>query len=236
MDHPGPKMGRYQNGFFSQIQISCLAPYVGPARLKSSQNTRANRSEAIDCKPWSQVNSGPDDSWTGATICSHDDDRQLVALSRASRGRPAAPTRGSAISGPRRDGRRLSSVSRCYDFTSRTWRLGAPLPEAKSGLCGVVCDAKLFLIRSNANNMYVYDPKFDTWTLEINVPSEFWYSPVRDVCNHKGRVVVFLQSGTTSVRLAPGHWYLVDLCQDANEIVHDNHNGNRYAAESVLLG
>ena len=31
-------------------------------------------------------------------------------------------------------------------------------------------------------------------------------------------------------------WYLVDLCQDANELVHDTANGNRYAAESVLLG
>ena len=128
------------------------------------------------------------------------------------------------------------STLQIYDFTSRTWRLGAPLPEAKSGLCGVVCDAKLFVIRSNANNMYVYDPEFDKWTVELNVPSEFWYFPVQDACNHKGRVVVFLQSGTTSVRLAPGHWYLVDLCEDANELVHDNHNGNRYVAESVLLG
>ena len=76
----------------------------------------------------------------------------------------------------------------------------------------------------------------DKWTVELNVPSEFWYFPVQDACNHKGRVVVFLQSGTTSVRLAPGHWYLVDLCEDANELVHDNHNGNRYVAESVLLG
>ena len=84
--------------------------------------------------------------------------------------------------------------------------------------------------------MYVYDPQIDAWTVEINVPSEFFYSPVRDVCNHKGRVVVFLQSGTTSVRIAPGYWYLVDLCQDANQLVHDNHNGNSYAAESVLLG
>ena len=84
--------------------------------------------------------------------------------------------------------------------------------------------------------IWVYDPRFDTWTLEINVPSEFWYSPVRDVCTHKGRVVVILQSGTTSVRLAPGYWYLVDLCQDANELVHDTSNANRYAAESVLLG
>ena len=128
------------------------------------------------------------------------------------------------------------STLQIYDFTSRTWRLGAPLPEAKSGLCGVVCDAKLFVIRSNANNMYVYDPEFDKWTVELNVPSEFWYFPVQDACNHKGRVVVFLQSGTTSVRLAPGHWYLVDLCEDANELVHDNHNGNRYVAESALLG
>ena len=72
--------------------------------------------------------------------------------------------------------------------------------------------------------------------MEINVPSEFFYSPVRDVCNHKGRVVVFLQSGTTSVRKAPGYWYLVDLSQDANELLQDNHNGNSYAAESVLLG
>ncbi len=40
----------------------------------------------------------------------------------------------------------------------------------------------------------------------------------------------------TSVRIRPGYWYLVDLCQDANELVHDTANGNRYAAESVLLG
>ena len=114
--------------------------------------------------------------------------------------------------------------------------MGAPLPEAKYEISGVVCDAKLFVIRSNASNMYVYDPQIDAWTVEINVPSEFFYSPVRDVCTHKGRVVVILQSGTTSVRLAPGYWYLVDLCQDANELVHDTSNANRYAAESVLLG
>ena len=88
--------------------------------------------------------------------------------------------------------------------------------------------------------IFSHDPEFDKWTVELNVPSEFWYFPVQDACNHKGRVVVFLQSGTTSVRLAPGHWYLVDLCQDANELVHDtsNHwtNATRYAAESLLLG
>ena len=86
------------------------------------------------------------------------------------------------------------------------WRLGALLPEAKSGLCGVVCDAKLFVIRSNANNIRVYDPQFDKWTLEINV-LEFWYLRCEHVCTYKGRVVVILQSGH-DVRAACS-WLLV---------------------------
>ena len=122
-----------------------------------------------------------------------------------------------------------------YDFTSRTWRLGAPLPEAKYEISGVVCDAKLFVIRSNANNIWVYDPRFDTWTLEINVPSEFFYSPVRGACTHNGRVVVFLQNGAYE-RIAAGVWYTYDLGGDAHQLVHDTSNTNRYAAESVLLG
>ena len=101
-------------------------------------------------------------------------------------------------------------------------RLLAGVPRLDHGATAAACRA--------------FRAEFDKWTVELNVPSEFWYFPVQDACNHKGRVVVFLQSGTTSVRLAPGHWYLVDLCEDANELVHDNHNGNRYVAESALLG
>ena len=99
-----------------------------------------------------------------------------------------------------------------------------------SGLCGVVCDAKLFVIRSNAvHPAYVYDPEFDKWTVELNVPSEFWYFPVQDAGrSHKGRVVVFLQSGTTcSVRLAPGALVLsLTAAKTPTSVVHDNHNGN----------
>ena len=108
MDHLG-EMRRIKTGFQPQFflaKLACLAPYVGPARLKSSQNTRENRLVAINCIG----TGGPDDSWTPATIFSHDDRQLVVALSRASRGRPAAPTRGSAVSGPRRDGRRLSTT------------------------------------------------------------------------------------------------------------------------------
>ena len=124
---------------------------------------------------------------------------------------------------------------RIYDFTTRTWRLGAPLPRTMPNLeCGVVADGKLFAIRNDDRVMFVYEPKTDTWTEEA---FPWWDSHVGRACSHNGRVVVFLKDGTSFERLARDEWQPYDVVGEVGDIAHDaNTYPNTYVAESVLLG
>ena len=124
---------------------------------------------------------------------------------------------------------------RIYDFTTRTWRLGAPLPRTMPNLeCGVVADGKLFAIRNDDRVMFVYEPQTDTWTEEA---FPWWDSHVGRACSHNGRVVVFLKDGTSFERLARDEWQPYDVVGEVGDIAHDaNTYPNTYVAESVLLG
>ena len=123
---------------------------------------------------------------------------------------------------------------RIYDFTTRTWRLGAPLPRTMPNLeCGVVADGKLFAIRNDDQVMFVYEPQTDMWTEE-----EFpWDSHVGRACSHNGRVVVFLKNGTSFERLAIDEWQPYDVIGEASNFARDDPAySDTYVAESVLLG
>jgi hypothetical protein len=67
----------------------------------------------------------------------------------------------------------LLSTLQIYDFTTRTWRLGAPLPRRRCGTCGIVVDAKLYLVASRwstgGGRTFVYDVQSNTWTEQIPV-------------------------------------------------------------------
>ena len=124
---------------------------------------------------------------------------------------------------------------RIYDFTTRTWRLGAPLPRTIPNLeCGVAADGKLFAIGTYDQVMYVYEPQTDTWTVE-DFPA-VWDSHVGRACAHNGRVVVFLKDGRAFERAAAEAWLPYDVVEEVRDIARDTSYPNTYVAESALLG
>ena len=146
--------------------------------------------------------------------------------------------RGSELGGPVDN--QLSTLQ-IFDFTTRTWRLGAPMPAAQQETCGVVVDGKLFVISDNSASMLVYDPPSDTWTTESDIP--YAGSAVGHACAHNGRVIVFLTSGEAFERAAAGTWSAYDLADEARNLVADsvqvgwNTSGDiDFVAQSVLLG
>ena len=61
--------------------------------------------------------------------------------------------RGGELGGPVDN--QLSTLQ-IFDFTTRTWRLGAPMPTAKTESIGVVVDGKLFVIRRDSISSIVF--------------------------------------------------------------------------------
>ena len=149
------------------------------------------------------------------------------------------------VAGGRADDNNTSlSTLQIFDFTTRTWRLGAPMPAAKQESIGVVVDGKLFVITSGMTShdptISVYDPPSDSWSIESNTP--FRHMRVRYACAHNGRVIVFLVSGQVFERAAAGTWSAYDLSDEAREIVggtsqtYVESSAIDYMAQTVLLG
>ena len=80
------------------------------------------------------------------------------------------------IAGGRGVGDQPLSTLQIYDFTTRTWRLGAQLPNAQHGAYGIVVgDGKLYLVSSRLSEvqcMLMYDVQSNTWTEQSLPPQE----------------------------------------------------------------
>ena len=92
-----------------------------------------------------------------------------------------------------------ATAAACHDISARTWRLGAPLPEAQRGACGVVVDGKLYLVStrvSNVRSTLVYDVQSNTWDQQIPPPYEGHDVHVMHAFTHNGRIVAVNSSGS----------------------------------------
>ena len=149
------------------------------------------------------------------------------------------------VAGGRADDNNTSlSTLQIFDFTTRTWRLGAPMPAGKQESIGVVVDGKLFVITSGMARhdptISVYDPASETWSVEANTP--FRHMRVRYACAHNDRVIVFLVSGQVFERAAAGTWSIFDLSDEARDVVGGTSqtfvesSSIDYMAQTVLLG
>jgi hypothetical protein len=109
------------------------------------------------------------------------------------------------------------STLQIYDISARTWRLGASLPQAQRGACGVVVDGKLYLVSTRLSvrrSTLVYDVQSNTWDQQIPPP----YAPAEDLhamyaFTHNGRIVVVYANGTAFHRGTGSDpdWYPFDL-------------------------
>ena len=97
------------------------------------------------------------------------------------------------------DGNGNLSTLQIYDLTTKLWRLGAPLPHALRGACGVVVDGKLYLVStrvSNVRSTLVYDVQSNTWDQQIPPPYEGHDVHVMHAFTHNGRIVAVNSSGS----------------------------------------
>ena len=141
------------------------------------------------------------------------------------------------IAGGRYDGNNLSTLQ-IYDITARTWRLGAPLPNAQHGAYGIVVgDGKLYLVPSRVSTVQstlVYDVQSNTWTEQSLPPQErgAQYGGLMYAFAHKGSIVVMYSSGLVFHRGTgsdQNNWSLFDL-----DVASDAVYGA--LAGSVILG
>ena len=104
------------------------------------------------------------------------------------------------------------STLQIYDFTTRTWRLGARLPRTEIMACGIVVgDGKLYLVSSDAYSMRAYDVQSNTWTDLVRPP---WQDcNVMHAFAHNGSIVVVYANGTAFHRGTGSDpdWYPFDL-------------------------
>ena len=127
------------------------------------------------------------------------------------------------------------STLQIYDFTTRTWRLGPPLPRRRCGACGIVVDGKLYLVSSKLSDIYydgqsstmVYDVQSNTWTTLPDPPLGRFCADTLHAFAHNGRIVAFNQSGSAFQLGTHGDWSRFDL---------DVHYFENAVAGSVLLG
>ena len=122
------------------------------------------------------------------------------------------------------------STLQIYDFTARTWRLGAPLPHTQWGECGVVVgDGKLYLVRipGTTRRMMVYDVQSNTWTEQQGPPYERTAGVVNAFA-HNGCIVALNGAGSAFQRGTGSDWSRFDLA--------DVRAGENAVAGSVLLG
>ena len=153
------------------------------------------------------------------------------------------------IAGGRGVNHEHQSTLQIYDFTTRTWRLGAPLPQGRVqfGGYGVVVDGKLYLVSSKLSNVtiqstLVYDVQSNTWTeLRSQLPAPptgRWDHGSMHAFAHEGRIVAIDSSGDAVYRgtgtdpsadvFWPPNWRQFDL--DMSLDIYDAVGG------SVLLG
>ena len=72
-------------------------------------------------------------------------------------------------------GNEYLSTLQIYDFTTRMWRLGVPLPHSTRCASGVVTDGKLYLVESKYSvfqSMMVLDVQSNTWTEQQGPPNQ----------------------------------------------------------------
>ena len=122
------------------------------------------------------------------------------------------------------------STLQIYDFTARTWRLGAPLPHTEWGECGVVVDdGKLYLVAipGRTRRMMVYDVQSNTWTEQQGPPYERT-AGVFSAFAHNDRIVALNEAGSAFQRGTDSGWSRFDLA--------DVRAGENAIAGSVLLG
>jgi len=118
-----------------------------------------------------------------------------------------------------------------YDFTARTWRLGAPLPHALYGGYGIVVgDGKLYLVSSRLSEvqyMLMYDVQSNTWTEQSLPPLEG--GNLMHAFAHNGRIVA-VNTNCTAYHRGTGSdpdWHPFDL---------DVTSGVDHGAGSAFLG
>ena len=125
-----------------------------------------------------------------------------------------------------------------YDIAARTWRVGAPLPEANTNVFGVVLDGKLFVVSSRrGGNIFVYEPESNSWTEEPGFPTEMGRAV--HAFAHDGRLVVFQENGAAFWRISDGvTWLRYDSAEPPpEELAQAGRNGHgSLAAGSLLLG
>ena len=134
------------------------------------------------------------------------------------------------------------STLQIYDFTTRTWRLGAPLPRRRCGACGIVVDGKLYLVSSKLSDLYydgqsstmVYDVQSNTWTELPDPPLSRFGACTLHAFAHNGRIVAFNQSGSAFQLGTHGGWYRFDL--DVAPAILQSYIGRNGVAGSVILG
>ena len=123
-----------------------------------------------------------------------------------------------------------------YDIAARTWRLGAPLPEAHNNVFGVVLDGKLFVVSTRrGGNIFVYEPESNSWTEEPGFPTEMGQAV--NAFAHDGRLIVFGGTGAAFWRTSDGvTWLRYDSAEPPpQELVAQSHHGC-LASGSLLLG
>ena len=130
------------------------------------------------------------------------------------------------------------STLQIYDFTTRTWRLGPPLPRRRCGACGIVVDGKLYLVSSKLSDIYydgqsstmVYDVQSNTWTELPDPPLGRFCAETLHAFAHNGSIVVVYANGTAFHRGTGSDpdWYPFDLGVTSGP--------DHGVAESVILG
>ena len=105
-------------------------------------------------------------------------------------------------------GGRDPTTLQIYDIGSRTWRLGASIPDSRSphadafAVEGKLCLTYLDPDDALLSDLRVYDPQANTWTKEA-MPSP----KARLVCSHDGRLIVYQENGTVIARANDGSWF-----------------------------
>ena len=125
-----------------------------------------------------------------------------------------------------------------YDIAAKTWRVGAPLPEAHNVVFCVVLDGKLFVVSARRGaNISVYEPQSNSWTEEPGFPTEMGRAV--KAFAHDGRLTVLGETGATFWRTSDGlTWLRYDSAEPPpEELAQAGRNGHgSLAAGSLLLG
>ena len=110
----------------------------------------------------------------------------------------------------------ILSTLQIYDFTTRTWRMGAPLPYGHYGGYGiVVIDTKLYLVSQRVfgvTETLVYDVQSNTWTEQQGPPYQDLRSQCINAFAHNGRIVTVNANGVAFQRgSGSDHWSPFDF-------------------------